>query len=270
MNTRRSISLLCCLAFVGLFWSCEQSDPPVKEWTLVWADEFTGNELDDEKWEIQTGDGSQYGLWRWGNNEEQWYLGDNASVSNGSLKIKAQAETVGDYEYTSARIRSLNKGDFKYGRVEAAIRMANTPGLWHAFWMLPSEPPVSWPASGEIDVMEYVGNQPDEIFTTMHFADQWGNHNQLGMLHPHIQDNQYHQYAVEWDENQVVWFTDSVEVFKVLRSNDAINATWPFDAEFHLLINTAVGGNLGGTVDAQALQLPRFMEVDYVRVYQNQ
>lgn len=235
---------------------------------LVWADEFNGEQLDESKWEYQLGDGSQYGLWRWGNNEEQFYKKENVSVSNGKLLIKAVREDVGDYKFTSARIRSLNKGDFKYGRMEASIRMANTNGLWHAFWMLPSNPNEGWPISGEIDVMEYVGNTADQILNYIHFADVNDNHRSLGNSTFINYDNNFHQYAVEWDENQIVWFLDSAETFKVQRTNDVIAATWPFDAKFHLLLNTAVGGNLGGNIDVQGLQKPKFMEVDYVRVYQ--
>jgi beta-glucanase (GH16 family) len=248
--------------------SCQQSDPPILELNLVWADEFNGTELDLSKWDVQTGDGSAYGLWRWGNNEEQYYQADNLLVQNGLLKIKSEADSVSGYAYTSGRIRSLNKGDFKYGRVEASIRMDETPGLWHAFWMLPSEPAVSWPASGELDVMEYVGNQPDETFHTLHFADLWGAHLMLGNPHPMPADNSFHEYALEWDENRVKWFVDDAEVYEVLRTEDAISNTWPFDARFHVLLNTAVGGNLGGNINQSAMQTPRYMEVDYVRIYQ--
>ncbi len=249
------------------FTECKQSDPVEKTMQLVWSDEFEGNELDLNNWEIQTGNGQQYGLWNWGNNEEQWYQADNVTVSNGRLLIKAIQETIGNYEYTSGRIRSLNKADFKYGRIEASIKMAATAGLWHAFWMLPSSEDASWPTTGEIDIMEYVGNKPNELFTTIHLADQFGNHRIVGEQAPFTPTG-FHIYAVEWDENAIRWFIDEVEVYNVDRNEPNVSATWPFDAEFHMLLNTAVGGNLGGNVDAQALSLPKFMEVEYVRVYQ--
>ena len=258
--------LFILLAF-GLS-ACEQSDPPKKEFSLVWSDEFDGTELDEDKWEYQLGDGSTYGLWLWGNNEEQYYKEENVLVENGVLKIVAKQEQVGNFDYTSARIRSLNKADFKYGRIETSIRMANTAGLWHAFWMLPSDPSESWPVSGEIDIMEYVGNSPDQIYSTVHFADQQGNHNQLGQTTPIFQDNLFHTFVIEWDENRIVWYRDGIETYSLLRSNEQINSTWPFDAKFHLLLNTAVGGNLGGNIDANAMLTPRLMEVQYVRVYQ--
>jgi len=250
------------------FGSCEQSDPPVKEFNLVWSDEFVGNALDEEKWEYQLGDGSAYGLWLWGNNEEQYYKEENVVVENGVLKITSKAEQVGNLDYTSGRIRSLNKADFKYGKIETSARMSDVAGLWHAFWMLPSNPSESWPVSGEIDIFEYIGNAPEEILNYIHFADPNGNHNQLGQSTPIPPDNLFHTYSIEWDENRIVWFRDGVETYAVLRTNSQISATWPFDSEFHILLNTAVGGNLGGTIDVNSMQSPQLMEVEYVRVYQ--
>lgn len=260
-------TILLSLFLLG-FVSCKQSEPIKKDYKLIWSDEFDKSELDESKWEYQLGDGSEYGLWRWGNNEDQYYKKENASVVSGILRIKAVREDVNDYQFTSARIRTLEKLDFKYGKVEASIRMANTGGLWHAFWMLPSHPTKPWPISGEIDIMEYVGNSPNEILNTIHFADQFGNHRFIGDSEPIVLDNDFHLYAVEWDENKMVFYRDSVETYSIFRTNESVSNTWPFDAEFHLILNTAVGGNLGGTIDVQGLQRAKYMEVDYVRVYQ--
>jgi beta-glucanase (GH16 family) len=248
--------------------SCKQSDPPIKEYTLVWSDEFNGNELDLNKWEIQLGDGSNYGLWRWGNNEAQYYRRDNVSVSDGTLKIKSVREDIMGYEFSSGRIRSLNKGDFKYGKFEASIKMDNTGGLWHAFWLLPTNPARRWPFSGEIDILEYVGNLPDRVLNYIHFADVSDNHRSLGKETFIAADNDFHKYSIEWDENQIIWYRDDTETFRVARSSDALRDTWPFNAEFHMILNTAIGGNLGGTINFQGLQTPKYMNVDYVRVYQ--
>jgi beta-glucanase (GH16 family) len=248
--------------------SCKQSDPIKKEYSLVWSDEFDGDELDLTKWEVQTGDGSLYGLWRWGNEEAQYYRKENITVSNGTLKIKSVRENIAGYDYSSARIRTLNKGDFKYGKIEASIRMDNTGGLWHAFWMLPSNPKRGWPFSGEIDIMEYVGNLNDRVLNYIHFADGFDNHRSMGSETIIAPDNDFHKYSIVWNENLITWYRDSVQTYQVLRTDEAIANTWPFDSEFHLLLNTAVGGNLGGTIDVQGLQLPKYMVVDYVRVYQ--
>ena len=258
--------LLILIAFT--LFNCKQSDPIETEFTLIWEDQFGGSEIDTDKWEFQIGDGVNYGLWRWGNNEEQYYRKENARVSNGKLLIKAVAEEFENYQYTSARMRTKGKADFKYGKIEAMIRMADTQGLWHAFWLLPSSTSQNWPISGEIDIMEYVGNSPQEILNTLHFADNFNNHQYIGSSTEFMDKNQFHLYAIEWDENKIIWYLDGDETFRIIRSNSKLSDTWPFDAEFHILLNTAVGGNLGGTVDATSLNSPKYMEVDYVKVYQ--
>lgn len=266
----RNKSIIYFLCIIATICNCKQSDPIEKKSSIVWQDEFNGSDLDLNKWETQIGDGTTYGLYRWGNNEEQYYRKENVTVSGGILKIKSIKETFAGFDYTSGRIRSLNKGDFKYGKIEASVRMSDAGGLWHALWMLPTNPENGWPTSGEIDIMEFVGNRGTEIFNTIHFADNLGNHRQLGETEPMAYDNLFHKYTIEWDANSIVWFIDDVETYKVLRTNSTISATWPFDAEFHLLLNTAVGGNLGGNVSNTSLQTAQYMEVDYVRVYQNQ
>ena len=267
MNKRKFISGLT-VGLVLFILSCEQSDPVEKKATLIWSDEFDGTELNSEKWEVQLGDGSQYGIWAWGNNEKQYYKKENILIEEGKLKIKAVYEENNGYNYSSARIRSMDRGDFQYGRIEASIRMDNTPGLWHAFWMLPTSPSSSWPISGEIDIMEYVGNSPNQILNYVHFADVYENHLSKGEGYTISQDDKFHQYAIEWDENQIIWYRDSIETFKILRDDDELGPTWPFDSKFHILLNTAVGGNLGGEIDELAMKESKFMEVEYVRVYQ--
>lgn len=261
-------SLTFLLPAVILF-SCKQSDPPEKYKVLVWADEFDGSALDENKWEVQLGTGVSVGLFLWGNNEQQFYRRENITVENGLLRIRSQRENFQNMQYTSGRIRSLNKGDFKYGRMEARIRMDNTPGLWHAFWMLPSNPPIGWPMSGEIDIMEYVGNMPNLILNYIHFANTNGAHQFRGNETNFLTANtQFHIYAVEWNENEIVWFIDDLQTFRVTREDADLVDVWPFDRAFHLILNTAVGGNLGGNINVQAMTTPRYMEVDYVRVYQ--
>lgn len=266
----KSIVVLALLmSSVCILNSCKQSDPPSFSRVLIWSDEFNGSELDENKWEVQLGTGASVGLSQWGNNEQQFYRRENITVENGFLRIRAQRENFQGMDYTSARIRSLNKGDFKFGRMEARIRMDNTPGLWHAFWMLPSSPNASWPVTGEIDIMEYVGNAPTELLNYIHFADQQGNHRYRGVeTNLLTAASDFHVYAIEWDETEIVWFIDDMQTYRVTRTDEDLVHVWPFDAKFHLLLNTAVGGNLGGNINVQAMTLPRFMEVDYVRVYQ--
>ena len=256
------------LIFILLaFFNCKQSDPIEAEFNLIWEDQFNGTEIDTKKWEFQIGDGSDYGIYGWGNNEKQYYRKENANIVNGILKIKAIKEEFQNYKYTSARMRTKGKADFKYGKIEAKIKMSNSKGLWHAFWLLPSNPSKSWPMSGEIDVMEYVGNSPDEILNTLHFADNFDNHQFLGSQTTLKDDKQFHLYTIEWDENNIIWYFDEVETFRITRSDPSISNTWPFDEEFHIILNTAVGGNLGGLIEVNALTTPKYMEVDYVKVY---
>tara|TARA_B100000683_G_scaffold165631_1_gene159504 strand:- start:1429 stop:2229 length:801 start_codon:yes stop_codon:yes gene_type:complete len=253
---------------ITLLYSCHQSDPEVKEYSLIWEDQFNGSEINTDHWEFQLGDGAQYGLWRWGNNEQQYYKKENARVSNGKLLIKAVAEEYNGYDYTSARIRTKNLADFQHGKIEASIRMSDAKGLWHAFWLLPTNPSENWPMSGEIDIMEFIGNEPFEILNTVHFANNFDQHQYLGGTTQFANDKDFHVYSIEWDENKIIWYLDDSETYRILRSHPQIANNWPFNAEFHILLNTAVGGNLGGEIDHAALMSPKYMEVDYVKVYQ--
>jgi beta-glucanase (GH16 family) len=262
------LTFLSLLTLLFISTGCKQSDPPENFKLLVWSDEFEGNELDETKWEVQLGTGSSVGLFQWGNNEAQFYRRENITVENGVLRIRAQRENFQNMEFTSARIRSLNKGDFKHARIEARIKMDNTAGLWHAFWLLPSNATQPWPISGEIDIMEYIGNMPNSILHYIHFANSQGEHRYKGVDTPFTTaSSQFHVYAVEWDQTQIVWYIDDVVTQRIPRDDADVGPTWPFDAKFHILLNTAVGGNLGGNINVQALTTPRYMEVDYVRVY---
>ena len=248
--------------------SCQQGDPPIGVYELIWNDEFSGAELDAENWDIQIGDGSEYGIWRWGNNEAQYYRAENINISNGKLIIKSMKQDFGGYQFTSGRLRTLDRKDFKYGKIEALIKMSNARGLWHAFWLLPSNPNDSWPISGEIDIMEYVGNAPEEILNTVHYADQNNNHRYTGHTSVYPNDDAFHLYTLEWSPTQISWFFDNQETFVLYKSDIAIEDSWPFDAPFHILLNTAIAGNLGGDIDIQRLDSAQFMEVEYVRVYE--
>ena len=140
---------------------------------LVWSDEFDGTEVDLSKWTFQLGDGSEVGLpGGWGNNELQYYQAENATVAGGFLTISARVESVGGLDYTSARLRSLGKGDWTFGRMEMRARMPIGQGMWPAFWMLSSDTSIygPWAASGEIDIVEYLGDDPDTIFGTIHYG----------------------------------------------------------------------------------------------------
>jgi len=236
---------------------------------LVWADEFDGNSLDLTKWEPMIGDGCDYGICGWGNNELQYYKAENATVANGLLTITAKKERVRNKKYTSARLRTLNMGDWTYGRFEGRIRLPYGQGIWPAFWMLPTDEVYGgWPQSGEIDIMELVGHQPATVHGTIHYGDPYpGNQSQGGSytLHSGIFNDDFHEFAIEWEPGVIRWYVDDY-LYLTKTASDVSPYNWPFDQNFHFLLNVAVGGNWPGSPDNTTV-FPQKMEVDYVRVY---
>ena len=242
---------------------------------LVWSDEFNGTEVDLGKWSFQRGDGSEVGLPPgWGNNEKQYYTDQNATVADGFLTITAREEQAAPgYLYTSSRLRSLYKGDFTYGRMEMRARMPIGKGLWPAFWMLPSDRVIygGWAASGEIDIVEYIGSNPSEILGTIHYGGEWPN-NQLSSSKYELPsgtfNDDFHVFAIEWEEGEIRWYVDDVHYgTKTSWNTTAGPFPAPFDIDFHLLINLAVGGWLPGFPDSTT-EFPQEYVIDYVRVYQ--
>jgi beta-glucanase (GH16 family) len=240
---------------------------------LVWSDEFDGTEVDLSKWTFQLGDGTEFGLPPgWGNNELQYYRAENATVAGGFLTIAAREESVGGRDYSSARLRSAGKGDWTYGRMEMRAKMPVGQGLWPAFWMLPSDSIYgTWAASGEIDIVEYVGSRPDRIFGTIHYGGPWPRNvysSTSYFLPGGTFHDDFHVFALEWEPGELRWYVDG-EPFAVRRSWYSTGGPFPapFDADFHLLLNLAVGGNLPGP-PGPATVFPQEYVIDYVRVYQ--
>lgn len=238
---------------------------------LVWQDEFDGATLDLGKWEPQVGDGCP-SLCGWGNNELEYYRAENATVSGGFLTITAKEEAFGGRDYTSARLRTKNLGDWTYGRFEIRARMPVGQGLWPAFWMLPTDEAYgTWAASGEIDIVEYVGQDPDRVFGTLHYGGAWPNNQFSGndfTLGSGTFNEDFHVFALEWDPCSIRWYVDGALY--------ATQTTWhseggpypaPFDQRFHLLLNLAVGGNLPGPPNGSTV-FPQEFVIDWVRVYQ--
>ncbi len=241
---------------------------------LVWSDEFDGTSVNPDNWEFMIGNGQLFGLPGWGNNELQYYREENASVADGLLTITARQESFGGYGYTSTRLRSINRVDVAYGRIEASIKLPSTPGIWPAFWMLPTSSPYgTWAASGEIDIMESV-NFADRIYGTIHYGAPFpGNVQAGGQYAPGTDFSQgFHTYSLEWDPNQMRWYVDG-QLYRVIdrdvwfSSAASGDPRAPFDREFHLLLNVAVGGNFPGNPNG-ASQFPQSMQVDWVRIYQ--
>ncbi|MDX1617427.1 MAG: family 16 glycosylhydrolase [Balneolaceae bacterium] len=245
---------------------------PLSAQTLIWADEFDGSGntnaygLDLNKWEPQIGDGCDINLCGWGNGELQYYQEDQAVVSGGVLTITAHEERVRGSKYTSARIRTMNLGDWTYGRFEARIKLPQAEGMWPAFWMLPTDEVYGgWPKSGEIDIMESRGQSPEAYTSAIHFGADWPDNRWVGAaaLDRSTKDD-WHVFAIEWEENEIRHYVDG-KLYSVKTPADLRGHHWPFDQNFHILLNVAVGGTLGGTVNDS--QLPSTMQVDYVRVY---
>ena len=225
---------------------------------LVWSDEFdTDGAPDANNWTYDLGTGNN----GWGNGESQTYTDDaeNVIVENGLLKITAKAEGSG---YTSSRIKTQGLFDFTYGRIEFMAKLPTGGGTWPALWMLGSNiTEVSWPECGEIDVMEHIGNNQNEIYGTLHFPGNSGGNAIGGETTNPTASTEFHLYTVEWRPAEIIFLLDGEEYFTF--SNDQ---SLPFNDDFFIIINQAMGGNFGGNID------PSFVEstltVDYVRVYQ--
>ncbi|CAZ95067.1 carbohydrate-binding protein [Zobellia galactanivorans] len=231
-----------------------------QDYNLVWQDEFDDGIGPD--WVFETGMGYN----GWGNNELQYYRRENAAVENGNLVITAKHENFGGAQYTSARMKTQGRKSFKYGKIEARIALPSGQGLWPAFWMLGNNiTSVSWPACGEIDIMERINNAL-QTHGTIHWSDQNGDHASYGDDVGVSDPGQYHIYSVEWDANSIKWFVDGQQFNEVDISN-GVNGTGEFQNEFFILLNMAVGGDWPG-FDVDQSKLPAQMLVDYVRVYQ--
>jgi beta-glucanase (GH16 family) len=230
---------------------------------LIWSDEFDGTALNLNKWSYQLGGNG------WGNSELQNYTDRNAEVSNGTLKIIAKAESFQTNNYTSSRIRTLGKADIKYGRIEARMKLPVGKGIWPAFWMMPTDNVYGgWPQSGEIDIMEYLGQQPATVYGTLHFGRPWPNNSSTSQsfsTEGSKLNEDFHVYAIEWDATSIKWFIDGY-LFSTKTAANLGSLPWIFTERFHFILNVAVGGNWPGSPNATTV-FPQVFEVDYVRVY---
>ncbi|MCK8060696.1 MULTISPECIES: carbohydrate binding domain-containing protein [unclassified Fusibacter] len=257
-------------------------------WTMTWNDEFNGSELDLTKWKHDIGnwivDESGAGVAAgWGNNEKEFYTdsSDNAYVESGKLVIKAIKEETSDefgsYDYTSAKL--LTKGLFsqKYGRYEISAKLPVGKGLWPAIWMLPVEDVYGgWAASGELDIVEGWGSRPNVVAGTLHYGALWPNNKYSGKEYTFADTtsvNDFHVYAIEWEPGEIRWYVDGAlyQTQNNWNTKDANGEEYsfpaPFDQEFYMIMNLAVGGNFDGEPTEDTM-FPSTMEVDYVRVYE--
>lgn len=227
--------------------------------TLVWSDEFnTDGAPDSNKWGYDIGAGG------WGNNESQYYTSrpENVIVEGGFLKIKTLRENYLGSPFTSARIKTQDKYSLKYGRVEMRAKLPAGGGTWPAFWMLGNSiGSLGWPACGEIDIMEHVGNNLNRIYGTLHHPNHSGGNADGGSVVITNATTDFHVYATEWTSSTIKFYVDDQLYYTFNNS-----ASLPFNNNFFIILNCAVGGNFGGTID------PNFnastYEVDYIRVFQ--
>lgn len=265
----KKITIILTLVAVT-FWLCmkAQKDENSNNAKLVWSDEFNYTGLpDNSKWSYDVGGSG------WGNNEKQYYTEkrpENASVKNGVLSITAIKEDYKGSKYTSARLVSKNKGDWKYGRFEIKAKLPKGRGVWPAIWMLPTDWKYGgWPESGEIDIMEHVGYLPDSVFGTVHteaYNHVIGTQKGTKTARKDLSDA-FHVYTLDWRENEIKIFIDKEHYFTFHNEKKSYKE-WPFDQPFHLLLNLAIGGNWGGKMGIDDSIFPQKMEVDWVRVYQ--
>mgnify|MGYP005829176547 CR=1 FL=1 len=260
-------------------------------WSLVWSDEFLASEIDKTKWKYDTGnwivdengDGVAPG---WGNNELEYYTdsSENSYIEDGKLVIQAKKEEepvkdkFGSYDYTSAKLKTEGLFSKKYGKFEARMKLPEGQGYWPAFWMMPEDEVYGdWPVSGEIDIMEAAGKDTKTIGGAIHYGEEYPNNTyQSGEYH--FSENEdytdYHTYSIEWEPGEIRWYVDG-NLYQTLdnwfskgkNQGDVYTYPAPFDQEFYIILNLAVGGWYGGNPD-ETTEFPGKMEVDYVRVYE--
>lgn len=228
---------------------------------VIFEDHFNGEELNLENWSYEEGDGCP-DLCGWGNNERQIYHRGYVSVEDGKLVIEAVKE--GD-RYFSGKINTKGKQEFQYGTIEVRLKLPTGHGLWPAVWMLGTNiDEVGWPASGEIDIMEYVGREPNTIYSSLHTPASHGDTENSQVTVIEDIEEGYHTFKTIWSETDVQYFVDGEHVYTFTpKAYD--DANYPFRHPFYLLINLAVGGNFGGPEVDDSI-FPAKFYVDYIKV----
>ncbi len=236
-------------------------------YTLVWRDEFNGSEL-SEDWTYELGDGCP-DLCGWGNNELEYYRRENVTLENGYLYITARKENAGGRQYTSSRIITKDSQSFQYGRIDIRAILPKGQGLWPALWMLGDNiDEVSWPACGEIDIMEMIGGggRENTVHGTVHWDNGGSYANYGGFVTKSSGDftDRWHVFSIIWTQDEITWLVDN-EPYHVIDITPA--GLSEFRNSFFLIFNVAVGGNWPGS-PASNTNFPQSMIVDYVRVHQ--
>lgn len=230
-------------------------------WKLIWSDEFDGQSVNSLNWTFETGTGTN----GWGNNELQYYTSrpENVTIENGMLVITARQESYGGRNYTSARMKTQGKKSFRFGKIEARMKLPIGQGSWPAFWMLGDNITfVGWPKCGEIDIMEHI-NSENKVYGTLH----WDNNGHVSKGGSTFCDvTQFRVYSIEWNESIIQFFVDGQSYYYQSIAN-GINSTDEFQNPFFIILNLAIGGNWPGNPDG-TMQFPIKMYVDYVKAYE--
>lgn len=265
------------ISLVSLFsFSCHQEGKKAKKagqdvssggYELVWADEFDGAGINPENWSFE--------IWQAGrvNNEWQQYVKnpDNYRVQDGLLYITATRTGKNEKGgYSSTRLTSKGKKEFLYGRIEFSASMPSGTGTWPALWMLGANiDEVGWPGCGEIDIMEYVGFQPDTVHSNIHNLNQSGETDFHMVVPLETAEEDFHVYGIVWSPDSINFYIDDPgNIVNVYAPETKTDENWPYNNPFFLIMNFAVGGNWGGRKGVYETIWPQSMIVDYVRVYQ--
>jgi beta-glucanase (GH16 family) len=296
---RFALGISSVVAVACAFCDPQATEPNPNEWKLTWNDEFDGKEIDRTKWDFDFGNGFfnyDANMWigGWGNNELQYYTREpeNAFVKDGMLHIRAVKESYNGCGYTSARLKSRKRDgsplfNKKYGRFEFRAKLPTGKGVWPALWMLPQDEKYGgWPSSGEIDVLEAKGQEPNKVLGTLHFGSSWPANTLLGKDYVLPREGtiaDFHIYTLEWEPSEIRWYvdsqlcstqsfwwssatTDGAKGANPTKEADLNPWPAPFDQPFYLVMNVAVGGQFLGNPDKTTV-FPVEMVVDYVRVY---
>ncbi|MEA1784658.1 glycoside hydrolase family 16 protein [Arenibacter sp. GZD96] len=250
------------LRYAFLFFSpplVAQNDP-----VILWEENFEGAALNELYWNIALGNGCPENC-GWGNNERQYYTKDNYRIEDGLLFITAQKDGS---TYTSSKITTKDKFQFRYGKIEIRAKLPSGHGVWPAFWLLGANiDTVGWPLCGEIDIMEYVGKEPEMLMNAIHTQASYGNTvNTKKTLISGI-DEGFHIFSALWTPDRIDFFVDDVLRYSFSPPTKT-EQTWPFDKPFYVILNMAIGGNLGGPQVDDTI-FPQDFVIDYVRIFKN-
>lgn len=227
-------------------------------WTLIWSDEFNGNELDRSKWGVHQAEPG------WINAELQKYVDrrENVRVENGHLVLEARRDWFGGAEYTSGRIHTERHASWREVRVEARIQFPSGLGTWPSIFMLPDDQTEGWPKMGEFDIAEYVGWDHEIIRSVLHSQAE----HPVATFHVPGMTSQYKTYVMEWFPDHFDTYVEGQKINTFWNWNTGTDQ-WPFNKNYHIILNFAVGGHFGGMHGVDPNIWPRQMLVDYVRVF---